>query len=232
MPITPSNPKISKIRNDIYCQHLDYNTNHFKINFPLSYHANQSYPNTFMFMKCISVQNEFSPIISSANVSLANTFMLIKRHSLQILFSSVIPCQLVVPYYHANTFTFIKCQSVQNQFPPVIPCQWVLRQYLHVYQVLISSKSIFSHHTMPTGHTPIPSCLSSVNQFKINFLPSYNTNVLHANTFTFIKCQSVQNQFAPIIPCQQIICQYLHVYQAPNSSKSIFSHHTTPMGHT
>ena len=158
--------------------------------------------------------------------------------------------------FYANRFTFIKCQSLQNQFSHLIQCHHVLRQYLHVYQVPISSKSIFSHYTTPLGLTPIPSHLSSANQFKINFLPLYNAimsyantfmfisanqfkiNFLplyntigsYANTFTFIKCQSVQNQFSPIIQCHHVLRQYLHVYQVPISSKSIFSHYTTPSG--
>ena len=123
---------------------------------------------------------------------------------------------------YANTLTFIKCQSVQNQFSPILQCHRVLRKYIDVYQVPISSKSIFSHYTMPSGLTPIPSCLSRANQFKINFLLLYNEIGSYANTLMFIKCQSVQNQFSPVIhliQCCRVLRQYVNTYKLPINSK-------------
>ena len=104
--------------------------------------------------------------------------------------------------FYANTFTFIKCQSLQNQFSPLIQCHQVLRQYLHFYQVPISSKSIFSPYTMPSCLTPIPSHLSSANQFKINFLllyTLYNAVASYTNMLTDINSQLIQNEFSPFI---------------------------------
>ena len=103
--------------------------------------------------------------------------------------------------FYANTFTFIKCQSLQNQFSDVIQHHRVLRQYIHLYQVPISSKSIFSSYPVPSRFMPIPSCLSSANQFKINFLLLYNAIGSYVNTFTFIKCQSVQHLWT--LECSQ-----------------------------
>ena len=85
---------------------------------------------------------------------------------------------------------------------------------------------------MLSGLTPIPSHLSSANQFKIDFFTLYNAVVSYANTFTFIKCQSVENQFSHVIQCHQVLHQYPHIYQVPISSKSIFSHYTMPLGVT
>ena len=120
---------------------------------------------------------------------------------------------------YANTFMFIKCQSVQNKFFHIIQCHQVLCQYLHIYQVEMSSKSIFSHYTALLGLTAISLHLSSGNDFKINFLTLYSTIGSCANTFMFIKCQSVQNQFSHIIQCHQVLRQYIHIYQVPISSK-------------
>ena len=163
----------------------------------------------------------FLPLYNAIR-SYTNTLTFIKYQSVQNQF---LPLYNAIGSY-ANTFTFIKCQSLQNQFSPLIQCHRVLCQYLHVYQVPITSKSILSHYTMPSGLTPIPSCLSSANQFKINFLPLYNAIGSYTNTFTFIKCQSLQNQFSLIIQCHWVLCQYLHIYQVPINSKSIFSFYT------
>ena len=112
---------------------------------------------------------------------------------------------------------FIKCQSLQNQFSHLIQCHLVLRQYIDVYQVPISSKSIFSHYTTPSGLMPIPSHLSSANQFKINFLLLCNAIGSYTNTLTFIKCQSVENQFSPVIHLIQCRPSYTNMLTDINS---------------
>ena len=222
--------------------------NHFKINFLSLYNTIRTYANTFMFIKCQSLQNQFSRIIQCH--SLLRQYLYINQvpitsksifsHYTTQLGLTPIPSRLssVIQFkinflalYNAiasygNTFTFIKCQSVQNQFSRVIQCHCVLHQNLHIYQVPITSKSIFSHYTTRLGLMPIPSCLSSAIQFKINFLALYNAIASYANTFMFIKCQSVQNQFSRVIQCHCVLHQYLHIYQVPITSKSIFFRYT------
>ena len=55
---------------------------------------------------------------------------------------------------------------------------------------------------MLSGLTPIPSCLSSANQFKINFLllyTLYNTVASYANILRDINSKLIQNEFSPLI---------------------------------
>ena len=151
---------------------------------------------------------------------------------------------------YANTFTFIKCQSVQNELSPIIQCHqvlcqylyvyqvpitsksilqpyWVLRQYLHVYQVPINLKCIFSHYTTPPGLMPIPLCLSSANHFKINFTMPSGLTPIHsrlssANQFIkyFLPLYNATGSYANIFTC--INCQLVPI--SSNFSPIIIFH--------